>query len=175
MSSLYFKHTALSEVKLHLAPAPLYEYSHFISVPLSWLADFDVLARLWLEERNREEMNKRWREIGALLCFAGPRWADEAIRFLFPIVFFNRLNLHVAMATTTDNGTVLRYSYSRWNTSISEGKKERRMRGFERGYTLEQAVKFLYCFFAAVFLELWGMFLIWKVVAYSHQSCALFH
>lgn len=89
--------TALSEVKLHLAPASLYEYSHFISVPLGWLADFAVLARLWLEER----IGRKWTRDGekSAVCFAGPSRADEAFQFLFPIIF-NRLNLHVAMATT---------------------------------------------------------------------------
>lgn len=135
--------TALSEVKLHLAPASLYEYSHFISVPLGWLADFDVLARLWLEER----IGRKWTRDGekSAVCFAGPSRADEAFQFLFPIIF-NRLNLHVAMATTTDNGAVLRYSYSWWNTSISEWKKERRMWGFVRGYTPGHAVQILYWF-----------------------------
>lgn len=133
MSSRYFKHTAFSNVKLHLVPAPLYEYSHFISGLLSWLADFDILVYLVLslsfslsdwrrgiwKKTKRETVSEK-----SMVCFAGPRGADEVIRFLFPIIF-NRLNLHVAMATTTDDGTVLRYSYSWWKSNISMTERMR--------------------------------------------------
>lgn len=67
MSSRYFKHTALSELRLHLAPGPLYEYSHFISSAAKlagrlWCScafSHSFFLSHWLEERNTEKKKKQ--------------------------------------------------------------------------------------------------------------------